>query len=565
MSVNLIPLSHCLLDLNEPQAIIANYKGDLIDKARFYSDVKALSAVLSSHKTDRFALYYEQAYPFCVSLFALLHSDKKVWIAGNNKQATADQLTELGCLLVGDWQGCEISVIPDGISDVELKPLNSNEAQITVFTSGSSGQAKAINKSLQQFQNEIETLEQYWGQQLGDAQVFGTVSHQHIYGLLFRVLWPLATGRCFHSEMYLSPEPLLKISKQLSAYWVASPAQLKRLDDLTPWAEIGKLKAIFSSGGALLSETATQIAQEGRHKVFEIYGSSETGGIAWRQSVDDELWTMFEGINISVDDKGCSHLSSPYLPNQVPFVLDDKIQFFKDERFALLGRVDRIVKVEEKRLSLDSLENRLNASDWVQQAHTLLISDKRDKIATALVLTDVGSEFLEQQGRGTLIKLLRQALMHEFETVVLPRKWLFISMLPLTAQGKINQNLLIQLFSLRKTHFPQIVNCDYQGETVELHLQISPDLVYFSGHFPGQPVLPGVTQLAWAEQIGKIFFNIDPPFLRMEVIKFKKIIQPGDLIKMKLHWKVETNKLYFELTSVNNAHSSGRIVYGEQE
>lgn len=561
----LSPLSHCVLNSKRQQTIIANHDGKLINSTQFYSDVKALSVVFSGHKTDMFALYYEQAYPFCVSLFALLHSDKKVWIAGNNKQATAEQLAELDCLLVGDWQGSEISVIPDNSCSVELKPLNSNEAQIAIFTSGSSGQAKEINKTLQQFQNEIETLEQCWGQLLGDAQVFGTVSHQHIYGLLFRVLWPLSAGRCFHSEMYLSPESLLKISKQLSACWVASPAQLKRLDNLTPWTEIKRLTAIFSSGGALSLEAAVQIIQEGEQKVVEVYGSSETGGVAWRQSVDNEMWTMFDRISISVDDKGNSYLSSPYLFDQVPYKLDDKIQLFKDKRFALLGRVDRIVKVEEKRVSLDSLENRLNGSDWVLQSHALLLVGQRDKIAAALVLTNLGAEFLAQQGRGALIKQLRKELMHEFETVVLPRKWLFISMLPLTTQGKINQGLLIQLFSLRKTHFPQIVSCDYQSELVELHLRISPDLVYFSGHFPEQPVLPGVTQLAWAEQIGKIFFNIDLPFLRMEVIKFKKIIQPDDLIKMKLHWKTETSKLYFELTSVNNAHSSGRIVYGEQE
>ena len=148
---------------------------------------------------------------------------------------------------------------------------------------------------------------------------------------------------------------------------------------------------------------------------------------------------------------------------------------------------------------------------------------------------------------------------------MLPRKWLLISRLPFTAQGKINQNILIQLFLLKKTHFPQIVSCDYLDETVELYLQISPDLVYFSGHFSDQPVLPGVTQVAWAEQIGKVFFDIQLPFLRMEVIKFKKIIQPGDLIKMKLNWTADTNKLYFEWTSVNNAHSSGRIIYGELE
>jgi 3-hydroxymyristoyl/3-hydroxydecanoyl-(acyl carrier protein) dehydratase len=96
-------------------------------------------------------------------------------------------------------------------------------------------------------------------------------------------------------------------------------------------------------------------------------------------------------------------------------------------------------------------------------------------------------------------------------------------------------------------------------------LKILADLVYFNGHFPDQPILPGVTQLAWAEKFGKIFFNINLPFLRMEVIKFKKVIRPDELVKMELNWKVDTRKLYFEFTSTANDHSSGRIVYGEQK
>ncbi len=77
-------------------------------------------------------------------------------------------------------------------------------------------------------------------------------------------------------------------------------------------------------------------------------------------------------------------------------------------------------------------------------------------------------------------------------------------------------------------------------------------------------MLPGVTQLAWVEAFAKILFDIEKPFLRMEVIKFKKIIIPDTLINMKLNWKVSTGKLYFEIYSVENAHSSGRMVYGEQ-
>lgn len=513
-----------------------------------------------------------------------MHSNKKVWIAANNKSQIADQLIEQACCLLGDWEGKETSLVINKVSDFELRPLDLDNSVLTIYTSGSSGQAKAITKTLQQFQIEIDTLERYWGQCLGESQVLATVSHQHIYGLLFRILWPLTTGRCFHSEMYLSPEPLLKAAKDISAHWVASPAQLKRLDELSPWQDLAKLNVIFSSGGALPVESAIQIEQSCGQKVLEVFGSSETGGIAWRQSVDDTLWTVFDGINVFLCDEGQSYLSSPYLVaqevddsllnsanindesfSQKYFKMDDKIQLHGNKQFELLGRLDRIVKIEEKRLSLDELEQALNHSDWVAQSYTLLIADIRDKIAATLVLTDSGQQYFQQFGRAELIKQLRKQLMNRFETVVLPRKWLFIHSLPMTAQGKIDRELLIQLFALDHQRFPLILNCNYQEQTVELQCRVLPGLIYFSGHFPEQPILPGVTQLAWAEQFAKIFFNINMPFLRMEVIKFKKIIQPGDIININLSWKADNGKLYFELRSTDDSHSSGRIVYGEGE
>ncbi len=554
-------LSDCVLTAvgRNPIAVV---NGEFIDQQQFHVDVCQLAASLSKSSNDNFAVYYEEAYPFSISLFALLHCQKKVLIAANNKAVTAEQLIGQGYELLGDWEGNETSVEVNESSDFVLTALDLDQATITLFTSGSSGEPKEINKTLQQFQNEIEVLERYWGEELGDAQVLATVSHQHIYGLLFGVLWPLSAGRCFHNEIFLSPEPLLKKAEGISAYWVASPAQLKRLDDLTPWLAISKLMVIFSSGGALAFKEASQIFQYSQHKVLEIYGSSETGGIAWRKSVDNTLWTTFSGINISVDKTGQSYLSSPYLTENSAYKMDDKIRLQGKHQFELLGRVDRIVKVEEKRLSLDELEQALNNLEWVNLSHTLLVAGKRDKVAAVLVLTSSGEEYLQQQGRAALIKQLRKQLMTRFESVTLPKKWLFMQSLQMNSQGKINQILLRQILSLDSLKYPKILSCSFQDQTVELQCQVHSSLIYFSGHFLDQPILPGVTQLAWVEQFAKIFFPIHQPFLRMEVIKFKKIIQPEDVIKIKLIWKTENNKLYFKMNSALDEHSAGRLVYG---
>ena len=559
----IINLSDYLLTSADKDFAIAFHDGKYIQYSQFKQDVCSLMPHLLMLEQKNIALYYDQAYPFTVSLFAMLHSNKNIWIAANNTQATADKLIEEGCLLFGEWHGKE-SVLSTSENDFTLTPLDINKAQLTLFTSGSSGDAKAITKSLRQLQAEVETLESYWGTHMADACVLATVSHQHIYGLLFRVLWPLAARRCFHSEIYLSPEHLLNHVQKSTDCWIASPAQLKRLDELTPWSEVSALNSIFSSGGELPVETALQINKVCGQKIIEIYGSSETGGIAWRQSVNNELWTVFDQINVSVDNDQMARLSSPYLPSATVMILDDKIQAVNQKQFILLGRTDRLVKIEEKRLSLNELEQSLNACQLIKQSHTLVLKGKRIKVAAVVVLSGLALELLQKQGRSHLIKQVRQYLLNQFESVVLPRKWLFINALPFTTQGKINQPLLTELLSLDSNRFPQILSCDIQDAYVELELKVLAKLVFFDGHFPEQPILPGVTQIAWAEQLGKIFFDINQPFLRMEVIKFKKIIRPGDVISMKLSWKSGAAKLYFEINSETDSHSSGRIVYGEQ-
>lgn len=554
-------LAHCALPGQRERIVAVHHAGQRVTRQKFYADVANHVMALRAQAQRHYALYCDASYPFAVLLYALMHAGKQVWIPGNNQPTTAARLLEQGCQLLGEWQGREITLQNSAAAPDQLMPLDLAETQLIIYTSGSSGEPKAIVKNLMQLQREVDVLERQWGAMLGESVVVATVSHQHIYGLLFRLLWPLASGRCFYSQMYLSPEPLFKAVAAKAACWVASPAQLKRLDELTAWDDIARLTAIFSSGGPLSAEAAKQIEQRSGQHVVEVYGSSETGGIGWRRTSTDVRWMPFAGISLTNNGNGRCQLSSPFLPDAAPVGLDDQVRLHDDGRFTLLGRLDRLVKVEEKRLSLDELEQTLQQLDWVAQAHCLLLKGGRDRIAAVMVLTETGKAAL-RQGRPAFIRVLKAHLLKTFETVVLPRKWLFMQALPLSAQGKIDNALLRQLLTLDTVKFPQLLYFQQTDNKAILKLRIQPELVYFNGHFPEQPILPGVAQLAWAEHYGKLLFAIGQPFLTMEVIKFKKIIQPEAVITMTLEWKPDTGKLYFDLHSATDPHSSGRLVYG---
>ncbi|MGZ5000581.1 MAG: AMP-binding protein, partial [Methylomonas sp.] len=284
-----------LLSAGHRQQTIAWHQGRYWRYDEFHASASLWARRLKQEPFEAYALYTNDAYPFAVLLFALLHACKEVWIAGNNRPGTATLLQQRSCRLIGDWHTAEAfdyDLEARCDSGGKIMPLNPDYAQLVIFTSGSSGEAKPVFKRLSQLQAEIDTLERQWGGQLSGAETLATVSHQHIYGLLFRVLWPLSAGRCFHSRMAISPEALLQQSKH--GYWVASPAHLKRLDQNSPWQGLSRLAAIFSSGGPLPQHAAQQVLDHARQPVIEVYGSTETGGIAWRQQ-SESAWILFEG------------------------------------------------------------------------------------------------------------------------------------------------------------------------------------------------------------------------------------------------------------------------------
>lgn len=550
-----------------PAIPVAFHNRQYIQSDAFHTAVFRWTILLQAEPHERYALFTDDAYPFAVLLFALFHAGKEVWIPGNNRPGTAQQLQQQGCQLIGDWDNSrklsDYELDQIDCSTFALSPLNPVETKLVIFTSGSTGQPKSIEKRLIQLQNEIAVLEQHWGKQLGNSEVLSTVSHQHIYGLLFRVLWPLSVGRCFHSQIYLNPEILINSINNDSGCWVASPAHLKRLDQDSPWDEIKGMSAIFSSGGALPPSTRHQIQIRSGQQVNEIYGSSETGGIGWRQQ--DESWTLFPGMSLKEIDNSWQ-LLSPYLFDDAYYRLDDELVLLDDDRFILQGRSDRIVKIEEKRLSMSELEQRLCENPFVSEAFSQIMHESRDVIAAVVVLTKEGLDYQTTQGRNALIKQLRNSLQRWFEPVVLPRKWLFSDTLPLTAQGKIDQTLLASLLYNNGKKLPKILSLRLTTQVVELELKVPQvqDLIYFPDHFQGFPILPGVVQLAWVEHYGKLFFSLEESareFSRMEVVKFIQIIRPGDELTLTLNWKAESGELCFNFSLDSGGCSSGRMVY----
>ncbi|MEL7309547.1 MAG: AMP-dependent synthetase, partial [Pseudomonadota bacterium] len=119
----------------------------------------------------------------------------------------------------------------------------------------------------------------------------------------------------------------------------------------------------------------------------------------------------------------------------------------KNGQFKLLGRIDRTIKIEEKRLNLDELESYLQSHDWVKEVKVVVIPAKRVQIGAVVVLSDEANKELEQQGKLAVNRALQAYLSNRFERICLPRKWRYIDALPFNSQAKLSLKTLEQYFA----------------------------------------------------------------------------------------------------------------------
>ena len=113
-----------------------------------------------------------------------------------------------------------------------------------------------------------------------------------------------------------------------------------------------------------------------------MFGSTETGGIAYRQVTQaavDVLQQPFNGNHLSVNHEGRLMLDSSILEH-ANYPLDDRAIVHSNGQFKLLGRIDRTIKIEEKRLNLDELECFLLSHEWVKEAKLVVLPSKRVQI-----------------------------------------------------------------------------------------------------------------------------------------------------------------------------------------
>ena len=414
--------------------------GEKISSGRFRSDVERLIQQLPID--GKILVTCAGRYGFSVALLASWLAQKSVILPPNHIENTLTKIREKFCVAFecdDAWeqiQNCAYEASSHDAWNIELQ--GSVEA-VHLYTSGSSGEPKVIVKTIANLFDEVCAIKSQFD--WPDGAIIATVPPQHLYGLTFSVLLPWVLGNAWIDEVLLYPQDITAAIENTGGKTLISvPAQYQAL--LQDNAVLDGIQCV-SAAAPMPADFADEWQQRYQEEILEVYGSTETGVVAYRRQTTEDAWSVFKHVTLS-ENNGLLKVNSPFVSDQYEggFLTADQVELLADGTFNLEGRVDSIVKIAGKRISLSYIESSLLACDGVVEAAVIAVQSKgllRDKAIWAAVVANDGHLLSPRKLQSDLRGFL--------DGVEVPRKIVVVDQLPRTASGKLPRQALEQLFT----------------------------------------------------------------------------------------------------------------------
>jgi acyl-CoA synthetase (AMP-forming)/AMP-acid ligase II/3-hydroxymyristoyl/3-hydroxydecanoyl-(acyl carrier protein) dehydratase len=525
----------------------------VITLGEFRARVAMLVTHFEAMHEARFALCIADAYDFACALFALLAAAKGVSIPANAARGHLATLADSFDVVLHELPPAEPA---DACKPIVIPA----DASFVMYTSGSSGKPKAVRKWIHEIDAELDALETQWSTHLDDARVLGCVPHHHFYGLVFQILWPLAAGRAFDRAKYAQPIDLARrMSTERPTAIVASPAHLAIWSRMPGFDALSSAR-MFSAGGVLRADVARPYIELLGAAPTEIYGCTEAGALAWRRQDQHASWTVLPGVEVTQHDDASLIVRASSRGDSLH--TQDAVSFDSDGRFHLLGRMDRIIKIDDKRVSLTEIETRLAEHAFVRQAAVVKLSNekapRRDRLGAVIELSKAGSQAWIDHGRLAMTRQLTHFLSEHFS--VIPRRWRFRASMPFDERGKLPAEVLQREFEVAEDR-PEVFAEVVDGKRVHFDLHVPATLIHFAGHFPALPILPGVVQVDWAIRFAARHMNCAPQVATVQRLKFMTPVRPDAMLSLVLECDHEQSRVRFDYRLGGRACASGVIVF----
>lgn len=468
MTVNTLSLHEAIYSDRDPREIVAFDKNSTYHLYDLQLMVKSLSVFLAMSKEKRFAIYVEDSYLFTVAFAACLYAKKIPVFAGIVRKDMCSK--DNGCFdaIISDKNFDDVEIpffdittlraavkqtplseIPLKNHDAAITPVLDSSLKIEFYTSGSTGKSKRIDKTLRHLENDIKHLEDLTRELDGkvNTAVVASVAPYHMYGLTFRVLLPLLRKIPFDAQFIKFHEELCGNYADKKLIFVSSPAFLKRID-----TSLKSPKIIFT----LSAGSSMDIAASGKYyewsqcEITEIYGSTETNFMGYRKLKGvDEYYTPFEGVSFK-ESSGDLYLYSPLIDKK--YKLDDKLEF-KENKFKVIGRKDKVIKIEENRVSLTQIEDLVKKHEHITDCVALPL-EKGDRIFIGIVVAvdeqmfkDLSYSENKDKLKHDFVKSIKSSLKDHLLLVAMPRYVRIVKEIPLNSMGKKITAQLRELFN----------------------------------------------------------------------------------------------------------------------
>jgi 3-hydroxymyristoyl/3-hydroxydecanoyl-(acyl carrier protein) dehydratase len=109
---------------------------------------------------------------------------------------------------------------------------------------------------------------------------------------------------------------------------------------------------------------------------------------------------------------------------------------------------------------------------------------------------------------------------------------------------------------------PWLLDQTLDGQQLRCLLWVDPQLEYFTGHFPSQPILPGVVQLEWSLKLAAQQWPAamhETNFNGAQNLKFKSPVEPAELLQLVL--SQQPGKIDFRFSTPTEVRSQGTLLY----
>lgn len=398
--------------------------------ATFVAEANALAASLPGNQyainlhTDRY-LYLRA---FCAAIIA----GQCTLMPPNRQSRTLQQLQELypDNYVIGEG-GQEPST--GEARDTIIPDIDSEQLCAVAFTSGSTGTPKPNRKFWRTLrigtQSNIRLL---LGAGHMHANIVATVPPQHMWGMEMSVLLPMFAQVAVSASTPFYPQDIVDAINELDApvALISSPIHLETL--LRSGVKPQGLDRIFTATAPLSKELAVDLEQTFATRVQDVFGCSESGILAVRDTSSEELWSYADIFDLSVTQDGI-RIQSDHLPEDV--LMPDIIELVGDQQYRWLGRQADMVNIAGKRGSLADINHRLRELPGVVDGIVFAREDSPDRLAALVVAPGVDvSEILSD---------LRDCV----EPVFLPRPMYKVDMLPRQETGKIAARAVQAMFN----------------------------------------------------------------------------------------------------------------------